>query len=544
MKFRKALFLTALSALAIPALTSCGPKDKVGGASLVQIKCYKGGYGDEFIREMVKQFNTTFASKGYSAEIVEASSNVTESSKQELFDTKHNQIDLYLTNGSNYTDAIDRSQATLKNPNKSILANLDDILTSKAIGLDGKEEGQTIGERLFDGVREVSTYNGKKSQFRDKVYKLPWADAMTGLFVNLNALGKFGLEVPLTSNELISAVETIANTSTSPKVYPYAWGGSNCAGYWCFLFETYFAQYSGVEAYEKFMKCEPTTGTIESDGWKVYQDPGLLKALEAMYPILKKSYSIDGSASLQHTEAQVNFMTGKSVFMVNGDWVMNEMKEQYRDKCNDIAFVQMPILSCLGTENGLTDSQLHDVVKGIDEGKTDAEIKAVVPAATDAALAKIRDARSIHCSIGAGHEMFIPYYSDAVEATKTFIRFMYSNDGCNIFREKAWGNLPIKYTIKNPSLSNDFQKSLDSVYARGNTQVVSDNADYNHVRQKAQLYLFNKSEWMHPNTFKNIILNRDSASETIREAFVPANIISKEVEYVHNNWSSYMNKLK
>lgn len=537
MKLKKFLALAALGAVVIPGLTSCGSKVKPGGAGKVQIKAYKGGYGVEWLEELVSKFNQAFASEGLSAEIVEASSMVTEGAKQEIFDHKNNQIDLYLTNGSDYSSIIDRSQATLKTSSKTLLANLDDVLESKAIGFDGKEEEATIKSRLFDGIREVSTYNGNNPRWQNQVFKLPWADAMTGLFANMSVLNKYGIDLPLTSNELISAVEKVSTHTAQDQIYPYSWGGSNCPGYWAYLFETYFAQYSGVTKYENFQKCQPSSGTIKDNGYQVYEDQGILKSLEAMYPMLQSKYSASGSASLQHMEAQVQFMTGKSAFFVNGDWVLNEMKDQYLSKASEIVFVQTPILSSLGSENGLTDTELHNVVKGIDEGKSDAEIKGLVPAATDAALAKIRDARSIHCSIGAGHDMLIPSYSDAVDAAKKFIRFMYSNDGCNVFREKALGNLPLHYTIKDPSKTTVFQQSLDKVYSSGKTQVISDCAEYNSVRSSAQIYLFNYSAWQHPNTFKEIISSKN------HDLLTPQFMFENEAKFVKDSWPSYMEKI-
>lgn len=546
MNLKKLLALSAFSTVVIPSVTSCGSSVKPGGEGVVQIRVYKGGYGDEWLNELVKQFNETFKSQNCSAEIVESSTLVTEKAKQEIYDVKNNQIDLYFTNGSDYSSIIDKSKDTLRTTSRTLLENLDDVLTSKAIGFDGKEESQTIGERLFDGIRNVSTYNGFNEKWQDKVFKLPWADAMTGLFANMTVLNKYNIELPLTSDEFTSAIEKISKHN-SDGVYPYSWGGNNCPGYWCFLFETWFAQYSGVKKYEQFMKCEPYEGAtvdeIKSDGYKVYEEPGLRKSLDAMYPIMQLKYSADGSASLNHNEAQIQFMTDKSAFFVNGDWIMNEMRSQYAEKASDIVMLQMPILSCIGTENGLeNDQQLHDVVKAIDEGKTDEEIKVLVPKATDALLTKVRDARSIHDSIGAGHDMLIPSYADAKDAAKKFIRFMYSNDGCNVFREKAWSNLPLKYTIKDPSKTNNFQASLDKVYSSGKTQVISDCAEYNPIRSYSQLYLFNYSAWQHPNTFKNMMLQHDTEVSG-KKPFAPENMMPAEADYVKTSWPSYMENI-
>ena len=96
--------------------------------------------------------------------------------------------------------------------------------------------------------------------------------------------------MPLTSDEFVAAIEKISTHTAADGVYPYSWGGSNAPGYWAFLFETWFAQYSGAEKYVKFQKCEPETGTIKENGYEVYNDQGILKSLEAMYPIFQQKY--------------------------------------------------------------------------------------------------------------------------------------------------------------------------------------------------------------------------------------------------------------
>lgn len=534
MKLKKILGVAALGTVLLPGLTGCGNKVEVGGEKTIQIRCYKGGYGDEWLKDVIANFNKTFEKDGYKAELIESSALVTDTAKQEILVPDKNQIDLYFTNGCDLSTTISKSKKILKSNDKVILECLDDILESKAIGFDGEEEDETIGDRLFEGYKEVSTYNGNLPRWQGKTYKLPWADAMTGLFVNTKVLEKYNIEMPLTSDEFTAAVEAISSHTNADKIYPFSWGGNNAPGYWSYLFETWFAQYSTAEGFKNFMKCMPADGDIETHGYEVYRDQGILKSLEGMYGILDMKYASNGSTERQHIEAQTEFVTGKSAFMINGDWVMNEMKDNYGDKASDIIMLQAPILSSIGTEVGLTDAELHNVVKAIDEKKTDSEIKGLVPAATDAAIAKVRDARSIHDSIGAGHDIFIPSYADAKDAAKLFVRYLYSNDGCNSFRKNALANLPLKYTIsdENKALTTNFQASLDKIYDSGKTQIVSGNADYNTIRSDAQLFMFNVSAWVHPRTYVAIMQNKATLT--------PEYVFTKEAEYVESQWSGYM----
>lgn len=534
MKLKRLLGLAVLGGALIPTLTGCGNKVVEGGAQKVQIRCYKGGYGDEWIKQTVVRFNETFKDKGYSAEIVESSALVTEAAGQEILVPNKNQIDLYFTNGSDISTFINKSKSILRSTDKVVVECLDDVLASKAIGFDGKEESQTIGERLIGGYDITSKYNGTNEKWAGKTFKLPWADAMTGIFCNTSVLAKYGIELPLTSNEFTEAVKKISSKTATDNIYPFSMGGANALGYWSYLFDTWFAQYSTAEGFINFQKCVPSNGNIKDNGYEVYNDKGILKALEAMYDILDLNYLSNGSLERQHTEAQVEFVTGKSAFMTNGDWVMNEMKENYSDKASDIIMLKAPILSSIGTECGLTDAQLHDVVKAIDDLKTNEEIKLLVPAATDEAINRIYDARSIHDSIGPSHDIFIPSYADAKDAAKLFVRYLYSNDGCNLFRQYATSNLPLKYTVSEElkAKATKFQKSLDSFYALNKSQMVSGAADYNNVRGDSQMYSFNVSAWQHPRTFVAIMQNKSK--------LLPSYIFEQEALYMKQQWASYM----
>lgn len=536
MKVKKVLLLTALGAILMPGLTSCGSGVGVGGAKKVQVRCFKGGYGDEWLKEMATNFMETYKDEGYEIDIVESSSGVTERSKQEIKDPGNNEIDLYFTNGCDIIDYVDSSKSILKTSETVILEDLTDVFESHAIDGNGKEEKQTIKERFFDGYEEAFSYNGHITKWQNKMFALPWADGMTGIFLNRTVLNKYGIDTPLTSDELAAAMEKVYVSGKEDGVYPYAFA-QNTAGYWSYLYETWFAQYSGCEAYKDFSKCEDVTNdrNIKDTGYKVYEDKGILRALEAMYKILDINYAANGSASMDHINAQTNFVTGKAAFMCNGDWLMHEMKTDYFDEAKDIEFLPAPILSSLGSENGLSDAELHKVVQAIDDKKTDVEIKAIVPSASDAALAKIRDARSIHDGIGIGHAIYIPSYADAKEVAKLFLRYLYSNDGCRIFRNKAYGNLPLSYVKEEGDMNSNFQKSCDKMYQCEKPQMVGDGWELNEVRSVSLMYNFNKQEWIHPNTFISIMVDKDTDN-----LFTAQSIYEEEAQYMCDNWATYM----
>ena len=537
MKAKKVLLPLIIGSFVIGFLTGCSNRMKVGGSHVIQIKAYKGGYTTDFLHEMADKFHQVYPD--LSVEFLEESALVDgEKTAAEICVPKKNQVDLYFVTGVDINFLVKRSSAILHKRDVTLLEPLDDVFESKAIDLSGKEESETIKSRFFTGFEELCRYDGEFPRWRGTMFNLPWAEASTGLFMNKSVLDRYNVEIPLTSNEFTSAVQTIYTQGQADGKYPFSWGGANADGYWQYLYETWFAQYTGVAGFNRFMNCDPGNGKIVQEGYKVYEDRGILKALEAMFDILDLKYSPNGSTSKQHMEAQTDFITGKTAFMCDGDWVLNEMKEYYYDEAKEIMMIGAPILSSIGEEIGITDAQLHTLVESIDNHKTNTEIKALIPSLTDQNIEWVRNARSVHGTIGIGHNILIPSYADAKEAAKLFIRFFYSNDGCRIFRNFANANLPLSYKTEEGDKDTTFQKSLDKIRDYDNPQIVTTVAPFNGVRitPTPPIYLFNEPSWQNPHTFLNVMLDKNKANPV----FTPQKIFEEEQEYVKKFWPERM----
>lgn len=545
MKNKKVFALACLSALSMCALTGCGNGVEAGGEHTIQVRLYKAGYGEKWLKDVIEKYEAVNPNHN-KVEIIEASANLGEASLQEIQSPKDNQIDMYFLSSANLSDILGASKSALGRGSKdALLECVDDVFESKAIGFDGKEETKTIAERMFDGYETTSQYNGTAyANWTGKKFLLPWADGMTGILVNPAVLQQYGLDIPLTSDELQHCVDVIYDAnkdkakSDSSKIYPYSWAGKNASGYWEYLFETWFAQYSGKSGFDNFLKCayngDESAENIKNNGWKVYEDQGILKSLEAMYGLMDLKYS--KSADYDHMQAQNEILQGKAAFMVTGDWILGEMansSQTYFEKAKELKMIQTPILSSLASEVGLkNDAALHEVVSMIDENKTNADIKAKYSGINDSGIDKIRDARSIHDGIGSSHSILIPSYADAKEAAKEFVRYLYSEDGCRAFRNAAYANLPLSYEKKAEDTNTTYQQSLDKIYASGKPQMVSSTAQLNDVRNASQLYMFNCQTWSHPHTFKDIMKARDTLT--------PELVFTTERNTVRDSWDAYM----
>lgn len=540
MKMKKLLIQAILASCAMFAVAGCNGT-KVGGSNIIQVKSYKAGYSTDFLHEAAKKFHEVYPD--YSVEILDESALVDgEKVAAEIGVPKKNQTDLYFTADIDINHLIKRSSTVLHKRDVTLLESLDDVFESKGITLEGKEENETIKSRFFDGFEELCKYEGEVPQWRGKMFTLPWAEAITGLFVNKAVLDKYSLAIPLTSNELIHVVEEVYRQGKASDNYPFSFGGGNAAGYWQYLYETWFAQYSGVQGFNNFMNCDPGNGKIVDEGYKVYADRGILKALEPMFEICDLNYCPNGSLSKTHMEAQTEFINGRSAFMVDGDWLLNEMKEYYFDKAKEIMMIGAPILSSIGEQIGINDNQLHSLVEYIDSHKTNDQIKTLMPSLTDEHINWVRDARSVHSTRGIAHNVVIPSYADAKDAAKLFLRFLYSNDGCRIFRNYANSNFPLSYERLPGDSNTTFQQSLDKVRDYENPQVVTTVAPFNGVRKNAnmgatrEMYVFNLSSWQFPKTFYFIMLDKKSDDPQ----FSAQTIYEQEAAYAEENWKEWM----
>jgi ABC-type glycerol-3-phosphate transport system substrate-binding protein len=538
MKNKQSLILAAV--LMVGALSSCGQPTASSGSSdtgnkEIQVKLYKAGWGQEWLDATIAKFQEAYKAEGYTVNIVESSSTVIASSESEILTAsgkKKNPIDLYFTSNVSINNLIYKSKSVLRTSDTTLLEDMDDILDSKAIGFDKQEEAATIRSRLYQGFDSLLTYRGSVSAWQGKDFTLPWATSGTSLLVNPAVLAKYGVEVPLTSNEFVQAIQKIATAGKADGVYPYAWAGGNASGYWNYLFGTWFAQYQGLSGYKDFLALNPASGTTKDNGYDVYNDLGMKESLNAMRSILNLDYSADGAVSMQHLEAQHDFLEGKAAFMINGDWLLNEMKSEYSTEAKSCKIVKAPLLSSIGKEAGLSDEQFHQVIAAIDSGKTYAETKAMVSGLSEDNFKRISEARDLYSCLGSSHQILIPSYADAKVGAKLFVRFLLSEDGCRLFHNTAYGNLPFTFSAKEGDSSSVFEDADAAFLKKGKSMAFNiEDMGASEIRSKANVLLFNHPSWASPSTFKSMMIDSTLTGDTV---------YTKEAEYVKSNWSSFI----
>lgn len=155
-------------------------------------------------------------------------------------------------------------------------------------------------------------------------YAFPWTQSISGIAYNATMFEKYGWEVPETMEELIVLCEQIlseTNGEIAPFVYPGVVGG-----YYGYLVSQWWIQSSGLDGIREFYRFED----VSVFDYKKQPRKGLyeaLKAFDSVFGNANTKYSLRGSMSKNHTEAQLAFLRGEAAMIPNASWFECEMQE-------------------------------------------------------------------------------------------------------------------------------------------------------------------------------------------------------------------------
>ncbi len=493
------------------------------------------GYGNTWLKAAEKAFEEAYADEGYDIELKISFSYEYDAALEIGKGPEKNDTDLYIGAG-NMESLLNASKKTMRDGGAVLVDLTETVWNQPAIGSDRKEEAKTIADRyLLD--TEYLFYDGAISDFHGGIYALPLTIGSCGIVLNPVVTEQYGYgldNLPRTTDEFNAMCEAIASKTAETDVYAYAWPGGNASGYITYLFYEYFAQYSGKEAFMNFVKTIPESGDVIQDGWMVYEDKGILEGFRAMLPIMESRFSPAGSASMTHLEAQHEVLVGNAAFIMNGDWVLNEMEDEYYEEASKCVMMNTPVLSVIGTESGISDAELSKAVQMIDDGKTNEEIISSISGLDAQETTRIRDARNIYScgdkTVRGG--ACIPAYADGKDVAVLFLRFLCSEDGCQIIRDEAYNIAAFdceSYASKGDTVY------MDSVVANinpGYGEYISMDAGLSIVRANSGMLPFNHPAFISPQTFRTIIM--DTSGELTAEY-----IYENEKDFARSHWAQW-----
>lgn len=471
------LFLTL--AVGMP-FAACGGKIDTG-ENCIDVCIYSAGYGTSWCEEILKDFvELDWVKEKYpGVKYTFLSTDQTGFIKNKIVASNNNHYDLLF----GFDSDAPSDYSLLEDITESVYgAKVPDTDVPEAQRL-------TYAEKLFSTYQKANKYVDETNG--EKYYTTSWAGGMNGIFYNEDILNDLGFDVPRTTDELITICDKIYENRTDgiegDDVYEgYAFTQAKGLAYWTYMFPIWWAQYEGGTEYENFYKGIDSNGVVRSYG--IFDQIGRLYSLELFeeflaYDVHLNPASLSDLYTFKH--AQTQYLRGNGIFHVNGDWFENEMKDikamLKAEEGVDYSFKLMrtPVISALGTKLGITDEELADTVDYVD-GVTDtmpvySKIGTVgseeYNAQADYIVSKVKEARGVVHSIGAGHMSFIPSYASDKDLAIDFLLYMATEEAQITYMEATGGaSLPFKYDVKNENpefydqLSEMQRERLDYFY--------------------------------------------------------------------------------
>ena len=458
-----ALLLSALlTAGSVGSLAACGSSAPKVSETTIVVKVRDAGFGTDWLYELKGKFETAYAEQGYKVKIMTPDNAIKGTVLLQELALGYNstKVDLYISTDANPDNVGEEGNYGV------LVENIEEsVYNQKAIAYDGTEEEKTVRKKIRpEAVPYMTDSHGE-------LYGYSWAQTSAGLVVNTRKLEAYGLEIPKTTNEMFDCFDKIycgyngVENSIETGTYPitYISGGS---GYGVVFLYALMAQYD-INEYNKFWTfttTDETGATVQlSDEacQELFDDPMQLEMMKVAYRTFDWIIAAPGSLAQGVDQAQSKIMSDNmddAVFMLNGDWMLNEVKLNYANKLNDIDFVNFPVISAVGqkvfgagTAYNFDDAKCEEllsyIVGLVDENKDIDEIIAAVKEEKgvdiDEADAKeVARARGVTYSRGMEHVAYITKNTPKKDIASLFLRMMSSDDFGETFSRTANGTSP------------------------------------------------------------------------------------------------------
>ncbi len=447
-----------MSLITVFSVTACKKSNGVRGIvddeKTINVRMYKAGHGVEWAYELVDKFEELYADEGYKVNILTPSYDMTgDVVVTELMQGyEKTGVDLYITGNV-------LPQTVGANGEYGVLCeDLESIFESLPINYDGTEEETKIADKirpeLYDSLRDDD----------GTLYELPSILSAAGLVVNTVKLEKYGLEIPRTTNELLDCFHKIylghngMADSESTGIFPLTYVPGSSNGYTQCLVVNMVAQHNFKEFKEiitmQQVQDDGTLKNMKEDGWKVFGYPGVEEMLTVAYEIFDTNVASYGTAqqTLDQAQAQIMRPDSGAIFMANGSWMLNEVKLNYKNNLDDIAFINNPVISSVGvrvfgadSKYKLSDDKCEEmlcfIIDLVDQNKTIDEIVAAVKAEKHIDIDK-EDAQEIATARGvyynrSGGGILVTKGTTKMDIVSLFLRMLASEDCADTILENA-----------------------------------------------------------------------------------------------------------
>lgn len=482
-KSMTAKFMATVLALTslVGGLSACDKSNEFDdSATTLEIYATDSGYGIEWLNTCIANFEAAnpdinvefWSEKGETGRALSMMTAGPSNTTTDLIFTEENFYE-YQYKGASVAFGYD-----------NLFADLTDIYEAKIPG-ENKTMKEKMRPELLDafGVEEEN----EDGTWSDHYYFTSWAAPVSSMVYNETLLKAANLEVPKTTDEMITMFKTYrdANTNAQGEIEKYGFVCSTSVSYLQYLSNAFWAQYDGYNKYTNYYEGQNEEGEYTHE---IFNTKGKLYNLMVMDELenMDNGYCDPRSIEYQYTEAQMQLVTGKALMIPCGDWFENEMAEMIKKSGKNYTFKMMriPVVSALSDRLSYWDLDM-DYEAAVTSGahkstlaEYDEKLSAIIayvdgettqkPAfATNEDIAIVREARSLVMSLADLHCAVIPSWATAMAPAKKFLQYLATDEANKIVMQATNGGMfPYEYDWfgDNQLTLTEFQKSKIDIW--------------------------------------------------------------------------------
>lgn len=284
----RSVALILIGAVFLGALSACGPRRSASDEGALNVALFKGGYGIDFFEKAAREYEA--AHPGVKIKVW-GDPRVWEQLRP-LF-VAGTPPDLTWPGwGMDYWPLVYEKK----------VIPLDEYLDEPPYEGSGKWR-----DTFEPSLLALGQYDGKQ-------WMLPYFFSINGWWYDKVLFAKHGWKPPRTWSELLRLCAAIKKEGIAPITYQgkypyYAIGG--------FLIP-WAISHGGVKVFDDCQNLVP-------GAWK---SPSMLEAARRIKQLMDLGYFQKGANGMSHTEAQMEFVTGRAAMLPCGTWLHSEMREQ------------------------------------------------------------------------------------------------------------------------------------------------------------------------------------------------------------------------
>lgn len=321
----------------------------------LKLAVFKGGYGDQVWKDIAAKFEEKYPNVKVS---ITADPNLGDVIRPKIINNDAPDL-IYLAS----TNKSGLMQSLISDKQ---LVDVSDVF----------EDG--LKDKLIDGVLDGPTYQ----PYGDgKIYAAPLFYSVNGIWYDANLFEKNDWSVPKTWDEAFA----LADKAKEKGIAMYTYAAANAPAYNENVVWPMIAAIGGEQKLDDIFN-------YKAGAWN---DQAVTDTLNIFKKMADGGYLLDGTMGMNHTQSQQQWMQDKALFIPNGAWIQNEMKDSPR--ADGFKFAMMP-------------------TPATKEGQ-----KQAIWSQTE--------------------EMYIPTKAKNIDAAKAFMKFLYEDDVVKMMA-KASNSLP------------------------------------------------------------------------------------------------------